>query len=252
VVKVNAGLFLAVVFLFSVSFSQAMQIPSGIFTMGTDNGSQDESPAHPVKISGFHIDAYETTVSQYDSCVQKGKCSPPHFDDGKCIMWTSNGLKKVNVPQGHRISGQAVTCVDWTQASQYCKFRHMRIPTEAEWEYAAVNGGKGKYSWGDDFPDKSKTTQASNRQPSRPGAFLPDSRGLYDMTGNVWEWTYDRYQADYYSVSEKDNPRGPAVGRYRVIRGGGWYSGADELRLKNRHWMAGEYGEVSVGIRCVK
>ena len=72
------------------------------------------------------------------------------------------------------------------------------------------------------------------------------------MTGNVWEWTQDRYQRDYYKYSEGKATSGPPVGRYRTIRGGGWYSGRKQLRVKNRQWFVPECGEVSIGIRCVK
>ena len=72
------------------------------------------------------------------------------------------------------------------------------------------------------------------------------------MTGNVWEWVGDRYQHDYYMTSEAQDPAGPDVGQYRTIRGGGWYSGPEQLRIKNRHWFEPNFGEVSIGFRCAK
>jgi formylglycine-generating enzyme required for sulfatase activity len=72
------------------------------------------------------------------------------------------------------------------------------------------------------------------------------------MAGNVWEWTADFYAADYYAVSESANPKGPDAGYYRVIRGGGFYSGPAELRVQNRHWFSAGSAEVSLGFRCVK
>jgi formylglycine-generating enzyme required for sulfatase activity len=72
------------------------------------------------------------------------------------------------------------------------------------------------------------------------------------MSGNVWEWVNDRYQHDYYTVSETRDPQGPDAGQYRVIRGGGWYSGPMQLRTTNRHWFEPNFGEVSIGFRCAK
>lgn len=220
--------------------------------MGTDGGDKDETPAHTVTLSPFKIDAYEVSYAMYDSCVKKGACSKAHYDDGKCIMWTSTGIKKVYVPKKYRSPDYPVVCISWRQARQYCRFKGKRLPTEAQWEYAALAGSKNSYTWGNQSPNSSQCTRASDNKPARPGSYSPNGWGIYDMTGNVWEWTDDRYERDYYTVSEKENPSGPPVGQYRVIRGGGWYSSPKQLRIKNRQWFAPEYGEVSIGVRCVK
>jgi formylglycine-generating enzyme required for sulfatase activity len=125
----------------------------------------------------------------------------------------------------------------------------MRLPTEAQWEYAALGGAKGRYSWGDAPPDGNR---CARNVPRAVGGFAPNGYGLYDMTGNVWEWTADFYAVDAYENSADADPKGPDVGYYRVIRGGGWYSGPNELRVRNRHWFAPGSAEVSVGFRCVK
>jgi formylglycine-generating enzyme required for sulfatase activity len=236
----------------AVPHSQTVNIPAGTFLMGGALGEDDESPAHNVSVAAFKMQAAETSNSQYDSCVTAGKCTKPHYEDGKCIMWTSSGVEKVQVPVEYRKPDLPVTCIDWRQASRYCDYRGMRLPTEAEWEYAALAGSNTVYAWGDARPDKSKCVFKNNRHPAVPKSFLSNPSGLFDMTGNVWEWTSDRYEADYYKVSESENPKGPAAGRYMVIRGGGWYSNESQLRIKNRQWMPGEYGEVSLGVRCVK
>ncbi len=220
--------------------------------MGTNNGSDDEKPAHEVTLSSYKIDTYEVSYAMYDSCVQKGVCSPAHYDDGKCLMWTSTGIRKVRVPQRYRSPDYPVVCVSWYQARQYCRFKGKRLPTEAQWEYAALSGSNNTYAWGDQQPSSSRCVLASNFHPVKSGSFQQNGWGLYDMTGNVWEWTRDRYEKEYYAVSEKNNPAGPSVGRYRVIRGGGWYSTPKQLRIKNRQWFVPESGEVSIGIRCVK
>ncbi|MFW5775035.1 MAG: formylglycine-generating enzyme family protein [Chitinivibrionales bacterium] len=213
---------------------------------------KDEKPAHTVSVSAIRFDEHEVTMKQYQECVSAGVCSRAHYDDGKCLMWTANGPKKVKVPQKYRAADQPVVCVNWYQARTYCRWKGKRLPTEAEWEYAALAGTQNAYAWGNSSPSAETNATAAERKPRRVKQAQPNAWGLYDMTGNVWEWTADRYQSDYYDQSAEQNPKGPQVGRYRVIRGGGWYSSNDQLRIKNRQWMAPEYGEVSLGFRCVK
>lgn len=233
-------------------FSQAAAVPGGSFIMGGADGEADEKPPHTVTLPAMTIDAYEVSNALYDSCVKQGACTQPHYDDGKCIIWSSSGIRKVVVPPDSRSPSLPVVCVDWYQARQYCAFRGKRLPTEAQWEYAALAGGQNSYTWGAAPPTPAQCTPASANKPAQPGSYSPNRWGLFDMTGNVWEWTADWYGFDYYTMSELENPSGPPVGRYRVIRGGGWYSDEEQLKIKNRQLFPPEYGEVSVGIRCVK
>lgn len=244
----------AVPVVFTVFFqltAQTVSIPSGSFPMGGGD-QKDEQPRHTVSISSFRMDAQEVTMREYEECVSSGACTKAHYDDGKCLMWTSRGPKKVKVPVKYRHADQPVVCVNWYQARKYCRSKGMRLPTEAEWEYAALAQTQNRYAWGNNAPAEKRVATASERKPRRVRQSSPNRWGLYDMTGNVWEWTADRYSNEYYRQSPERNPKGPEVGRYRVIRGGGWYSGSDQLRIKNRQWMAPEYGEVSLGFRCVK
>ncbi len=243
---------LSIFFFTALVFSQMVSVQGGTFTMGENNQEIDEYPAHTVTLSSYKIDIYEVSYEKYDSCVKSGQCTPAHYDDGKCYMWTSSGIKKVRVPQKYHSPDYPVVCVSWHQARAYCRFVGKRLPTEAQWEYAALAGNGNKYSWGNQIPDSSRCVQASNMKPKKSGSFSPNRWGIYDMTGNVWEWTRDRYVKNYYTVSEEKNPVGPTVGRYRSVRGGGWYSGHRQLRIKNRQWFVPESGEVSIGIRCVK
>ncbi len=242
---------LIITLLFLSSYAETVRVPSGSYTMGGGSG-EDEKPAHSVSIKSFQMDKHEVTWKEYQECVSSGKCSKAHHESGKCLMWTSGGPKKVKVPQKYRSAGQPVVCVNWHQAKAYCRWKGMRLPTEAEWEYAALAQTNRTYSWGDSPPSPKTNAQSTERKPRKVGSTPPNAWGLYDMTGNVWEWTADRYGSDYYTESPSSDPRGPSVGRYRVIRGGGWYSGEEQLRIKNRQWMAPEYGEVSLGFRCVK
>ena len=220
--------------------------------MGGAMGDADEAPAHAVTVSPFSIDKTEVTSAQYDSCVAAGRCSPAHYDDGACVIWTNEGFKNVRVPTNFRNPLFPVVCVTWHQAQQYCLSKGKRLPAEAQWEYAALAGGRATYSWGEGAPSSSRCTQPQTNRPEKVASFGPNPWGLFDMTGNVWEWTADRYAPDYYSISPDTDPPGPEVGQYRVIRGGGWYSTAQQLRIKNRHWFEPNFSEVSIGFRCVK
>ncbi len=232
--------------------AQMISFPAVSFEMGSKEGSPDEQPVHTVTLDAFAIDKHEVSRASYDSCVKAGACSPAHYNDGKCLLWTSAGLRKVVVPEKYRSPDNPVVCVSWIQARAYCRHKNKRLPTEAEWEYAAGKGTQRRYAWGDEPPDQSRCAPRALRRPAVSGSFAPGPGGLYDMTGNVWEWVRDRYQADFYAVSPESNPKGPPVGRYRVIRGGGWYSAPEQLRIRNRQWMAPEAGEVSVGFRCAR
>jgi len=228
------------------------QIPAGSFVMGSSTGKGNEAPPHTVSLSGYSIDINEVSKAQFDSCVAAGACSPAHYEDGKCVAWDGQGFKEVRVPSRMRDPGYPAVCVTWAQARQYCAFKGKNLPSEAQWEYAALAGREVDYAWGNEPPDASRCAQPRETHPKKTGSFPPNPWGLYDMTGNVWEWTGDHYQPDYYESSEPDDPRGPEVGQYRVIRGGGWYSTGLQLRIKNRLWFDPNYGEISIGFRCAK
>jgi sulfatase modifying factor 1 len=232
--------------------AQMASLPGGTFFMGGNAGEEDEQPSHPVSVRAFQIDRLEVSTASYDTCVRQGACTPAHYDDGACIMWTSTGLRRVDVPQQYRSPEYPVVCVTWFQARQYCAFKGKRLPTEAEWEYAAQAADNNLYAWGNDAPGAALCAAATTGHPRTSGSYPSNGWGLSDMTGNVWEWVEDRYQVDYYREHASADPKGPEVGRYRVIRGGGWYSNAAQLRIANRQWFVPECGEVSIGIRCAK
>lgn len=225
-------------------------VTGGSFTIG--NGVEsDEKPGKTVAISSFKLDVTPVTNSDYNRCVKTGQCTPAHYDDNACYIWSNSGLKKTKVPESFKGGDKPVVCVSWYQARKYCKSQGKRLPTEAEWEFAATEGGKRKYSWGNSAPSTEKAVYKSKGTPA-VGSKEAGAYQLKDMNGTVWEWTNDRYERDYYQYIGEKDPNGPAAGRFRSIRGGGWYSSASQLRSRNRHWFAPEAGEVSIGFRCAK
>jgi formylglycine-generating enzyme required for sulfatase activity len=220
--------------------------------MGCEQGEDDEIPVHTVQLSGFKISVREITEAQYDSCVQCGKCTPAHYDDGKCFQWTGSKFSLIKVPAQFRKPSYPVVCVSWHQALAYCRSQGMTLPSEAQWEYAATSGVKRTYSWGEELPTARNCTMDGSNHPLSVESHASNDWGLFDMTGNVWEWTSDFYSRDAYTVPQMNDPKGPDAGLYRVIRGGGWYSNKNQLRVTNRHWFTPDLAEVSIGFRCVR
>jgi len=226
------------------SGDEMILIPAGTFEMGNPLGAigDDNYPVHSVTIDGFYMGKFEVTVGQFKAFVKDtGYESSMSFWEGNFVSPEDN----------HPIVG-----VDWHTAIAYAQWAGKRLPTEAEWEYAARGGLAGKlYPWGDaldhdnanyhrawekgityDYPDYINTDKKDTwRYSSAPvGSFEPNGFGLYDMAGNVAEWCQDWYQWDFYSVSSMDNPQGPETGTEKVTRGGHWFSWNLGLRVHNR------------------
>lgn len=240
------SLFLFLASSFSLFAGEMVSIPAGSFKMGSDKGKANERPVHRVSLSSFKIDKYEVSNREYEKCVKSGRCTPAHYKNGRCTVWSKGTLRKTKMKNPDYIApDKPVVCVSWVQARTYCRAQGKRLPTEAEWEYVATNAGRQEYS----------TSGTKTLQRKKPDAVTANSAGAYgvhNMNGNVSEWVNDRYEADYYKYSAKKNPKGPSVSRFRSIRGGGWYSNKSQSRSKRRHWFAPEAGEVSIGIRCAK
>lgn len=242
-------------------------IPSGGFWMGrnqlwlvdelgwNERDRLDDRPVHLVDIDAFYLDLYETTNEEYQRFVQAtGHRKPLHWAAGK-------------IPGGKE--RHPVYDISWDDADAYCKWIGKRLPTEAEWERAARGGLEKKlYPWGDQLSMSQKSSastpapQAQNVKaahtgfpngPTAVGSYPPSGFGLFDMTGNVWEWVSDWYERDYYSVSAGRNPQGPARGMYRIFRGGGW-SDNDErnLMVHYRNYTDPSARVPTIGVRCAK
>lgn len=177
--------------------------------MGSDDGQSGEQPIHTVYLDVFYIDQYEVTNNQFRACVEAGGCDAPR----KLSAYSDSG--KSNHP---------VVYVDWTQANDYCEFVHKRLPSEAEWEKAALGTNGGKYPWGDkincSFANYGNCVGRTDVVGSYPLGRSPYE--VYDMVGNVWEWVADCYSEDYYHISKYRNPVNKSCTNQssRVFRGG--------------------------------
>jgi serine/threonine-protein kinase len=211
-------------------------VPDGEFEMGSTEGRGDEMPAHTVALDGFWIGQTEVTNAQYALCVADGACrESDHADDA-----TYNG------------DDYPVVGVSWQDGADYCTWAGGRLPTEAEWEYAARGTDGRIYPWGNDEPTCERAQFWECSDGTVPVGSLLDGAswcGALDMTGNVWEWVADWYGR--YPSETQTNPTGPATGYEKVMRGGAWNSYWTIVHAANRFCFAPDVRTVKMGFRCV-
>jgi serine/threonine-protein kinase len=207
-------------------------VPEGEFRMGSTKGDSDEEPVHTVALDGFWIDRTEVTNAQYQKCVTAGRCDPSDYV-------SDSGFNGANQP---------VVGVSWHDAVAYCEWAGGRLPTEAEWEYAARGPEGLTYPWGNrfdgarlNFCDRSCSSSwmvwkaNDGYEYTAPVGSYPDGAswiGALDLSGNVWEWVADWYGT--YPSGRQVNPTGPQSGDYRVLRGGSWGNVEDHTRGADR------------------
>jgi formylglycine-generating enzyme required for sulfatase activity len=211
-------------------------IRGGSFEMGCDPNdtkcNADEKPRHEVTLSAFQMTKSAVTQQQYQSVIGS---NPSHFSEcgGDCPVET----------------------VTWAEAKAFCTAVGGRLPTEAEWEYAARAGTTTFYYCGDDATclDNVAWYYITSGGTPHPVCQKPTNAwGLCDMLGNVDQWVADWYDATYYGVSPSNNPPGPASGTYRLSRGGGWDGLPRELRSSSRHLETPLAAAADLGFRCVR
>lgn len=256
---------------------EMITIPSGVLLMGSDNGEPAERPVHPVEISAFAMDRLEVTNADFSVFVAAtGYITDPerrgsgwHWDG----IWREVARANWRHPHGQRSSirglgNHPVVQVSWNDAQAYCRWKHKRLPTEAEWERAARGDGARIYPWGDEPPRRGKIYRASYGSDECCGADSGDGYrftapvesfplgrsffGVEDLAGNVWEWVEDWFDADFYRRSPGVNPLNGSKGEGKVIRGGGWGNNSFGLRSTLRHANPPDTGLSMVGFRCAR
>lgn len=244
-------LFLIALYGFSfTAFAQTTEIKDmvlisgGEFTMGKDSQNEaDYSPAHRVVINSFYMDIHEVTNAQYYAFCQATEHPLPEFWG---IDRYRSSLKYPDYP---------VIGVSKTDAEAYAEYIGKRLPTEAEWEYAARGGLTDKnYSNGDSFNTCIDLSPIFNEGVKHPYPVMsgnPNGYGLYGMSSNAREWVHDKYDKNYYNISPVNNPQGPEQGRLTVVRGGGWKSGSGCKKVFIRNALRGSWVDIAVGFRCV-
>jgi iron(II)-dependent oxidoreductase len=217
-------------------------IPAGEFIMGKNSATpSDWQPEHPIKVDSLYMDKYEVTNQQYYNFCIATKSPLPQF-------W---GIKEFR--SGTDFPDYPVVGVSYFDAEKYARWSGKRLPTEAEWEYAARGGLVGKNFPFGDLIDTTKVNFGKlHKGILKVGTYPPNGFGLYDITGNVWEWTSDFYGSDYYANSPAENPTGPEKGRFKVIRGGSWHSGPMCVQTYYRNGLSPSWVDFAVGFRCVK
>ncbi len=230
-----------------------IKVEGGTFIMGCNKKERDctidELPLHKVVLNDFFISRFEITYKQYD------------------LFCKATGRKKVK-DFGWGRGKRPIVGVSWYDAEEFCKWlskisgKTYRLPTEAEWEYAAKGGNKSKgfrYAGSNDIYkvawfspyNHQRNDSLKYMKTQRVGRKKPNEIGLYDMSGNVWEWCYDNYSKYFYKHSPKENPIS-TKGRLKVARGGGWESTVDYAIITNRDYDFPEKKDSDLGFRIVR
>jgi formylglycine-generating enzyme required for sulfatase activity len=252
-------------------YPQVARIPAGEFTMGAEDGEEDERPPHRVYLDEFCIGVYPVTNDQYAAFIRDAKHRLPAVRQLPRIVTGDHEqtFRDLATPYVWRAGDpprdrgtHPVTLVTAEDALVYCQWLErqsgfpVRLPTEAEWERAARGGVDGlDFPWGNDLgPERANylTDPASKQlRGTQPvGMFPPNAYNVFDVIGNVWEWVSDWYQADIYTERLRHNPVGPLSGTLRVLRGGAWVvHDRRMLRTSYRHKVPPDTYAYSVGFR---
>jgi sulfatase modifying factor 1 len=229
-------------------------VEGGTFVMGNKSGSDDEKPEHNVTLNSFFLGKYEVTYTEFKKFVEAtGYITDAEQPDtvrtkhGLPPRGINNGTWKMfmtGLPVPTADSLHPVGNVSWNDAVAYCNWlsketgKVFRLPTEAEWEYAAKGGLKSKgyvYAGGNNLGEVAWYLDNSNNKPHTIGKKMPNELDMYDMAGNNREWCSDWYADTYYKVSPAENPAGPERGSNRVLRGGSWGSFENRMRVTYRN-----------------
>jgi iron(II)-dependent oxidoreductase len=231
-------------------------LPGGTFEMGSDGGEAHERPVHTVTVAGFEMLQTEVTVTQYAACVGESGCSVPSArgacEPGSYGNWGAVGRE-----------GHPVNCVTWYQAGEFCSWAGARLPTEAEWEYAARSGGKDiVYPWGDEpatceyaVMDEDGLSPGCGTERTMVPCSKPagnTEQGICDMAGNLLEWVQDWYHDSYAGAPADGSAWEDPPGSYRVYRSGHLTYPAELIRAASRTYNDPTFAADASGFRCAR
>lgn len=239
-----ASLFLIIATAQAQAYPELIKVTGGTFTMGDEYGvgEEDELPTHQVTLSDFYISKTEVTVAQYRTyCDDTGYSMP----EEPYLGWNSN---------------DPIVMVSWNDAINYCEWlsekldKNISLPTEAQWEFSARGGSQSqgfKYAGDSSMANVGWYFGNSNTSDKAPTVATKKANelGLYDMSGNVWEWCRDWYDEDYYASSPSNSPKGPNGGSSRVLRGGSRSWSEASCRVAARGFNIRSYRDYDLGFR---
>ena len=243
-----------------------IDITGGTFEMGcTQSNTEtcntyDETPIRTVTINAFQLSKYEITNQQFADFLNAVGCSPNGTLGGETLIFIGAENCKITYSGGSfsAVYGNynyPVVQVTWLGAMEFCDHYGGRLPTEAEWEYAAKGGNSaGNYTYAGSDNISNVAWYAANTYAVNHdvGNKEPNQLGLYDMSGNASEWCFDWYAWDYYTLDDNDNPLGPQTGEERIIRGGSVYNGDDDCRSSDRFYVLPKTSLPGLGFRMAK
>lgn len=233
---------------------EMINIKGGVFLMGSPSGKIDEQPAHKVKLNNYSLSRHEVTNKQfckflnYIGCPKRGKYQNILYIDISSSFCQIAYKKGYFYPKENKADYPVVE-LSWYGATAYCKWMGGRLPTEAEWEYAASSG----FASNENSMDKTAWFNKNAKSRSHPvGQKKANHLGLFDMNGNVWEWCSDWYDKNYYEISPMENPENKIPYKLKVLKGGSWKNTAYSCRRQTRHRFDPEKSANNIGFRvCV-
>ncbi len=257
---------------------EMVTIKGGTFKMGDQfgEGNTDETFVHNVKLNDYALSEYEITNIQYaaflkeygSDVIKSGAYAgePLIYESKNGLIKKGNDISFIWEAQPGKEYYPAVG-VTWYGAFEFCRFYNYKLPSEAEWEYAAREAGKKirfgngkneaniseiKFNGHDKIFNNKSTEGNPEGSTDRVGVFPPNKLGMYDMSGNVWEWCQDWYKSNYYLHSKSNEPVGPWLGTFKVLRGGSWYNSAFGIRTTVRSFIEPCDWKEDIGFRVAQ
>ncbi len=237
---------------------EMVRVPGGSFVMGSDDGAEDERPAHTVRLDEFEIDRVPVTNADFAQFLDRfgafNASGARHYD------WDDRDARIHRVGGGWRADAgyeaHPVVEATWIGAAMYCRWHGKRLPSEAEWEKAARGGERRRYPWGDSAPTRAHARFEAGWNETAPAGAHPygaSPYGALDMAGNIWHWVSSAYRP--YPYRADDGREDPTPGPVRATRGGGHDSPASELRATERGRNLSRNpaaGHHNIGFRCAR